>query len=515
MKQCNNNKYWMTCALALGLLAGCSKSITERAEPGFEPQALDANGGTWKTVVLANSGEVAVPAPDAVGSAAYQAELNEILRQQGAIGTADNQLIADWQGSGVIKWNAVARELVAKYNLPPEANPDGSYPVPSAANPGAYPLFPFANPPYASRAYAHFSVALYDALASCWRYKFQYNRMAPAINDARLKRLEPLQQGLPSYPSEDAVVAQVSYRLLKQFFPLDSSRLLQLANGQKRAKLLSGAATPSDVAAADVIANYVADKVINRSRTDGMGAAVGNPTLWAQLESAAVGRGITVPWKSLETPARPPMLPFFGNVQLWNLNSFQRDSLRPGPPPAIGSAAFNQALEEVKQYALQPSGNTWHIALYWADGVSTYTPPGHWNEIACALIAANRLSELRAARTLSLMNMAAQDAGICCWDTKSYYYYPRPSQIDGRIKTIGLPNFPSYTSGHSTFSGAAATVLGYVFPQERANMEAMAKEASLSRLYGGIHYRFDCDAGLAAGNTIGTFSVKRGMADGS
>jgi membrane-associated phospholipid phosphatase len=246
-----------------------------------------------------------------------------------------------------------------------------------------------------------------------------------------------------------------------------------------------------------------------------MANAVGNPTLWAQLEGEAAANGTSIAWKSLETLPRPPMLPFFGHVKSWNISNFQRDSLRPAPPPAIGSAAFNSALAEVREFAKNPTGNTWHIAQYWGDGVGTYTPPGHWNEIACSLIAQYGQNELRAARTLSLMNMAMQDAGICCWDTKSFYYYPRPSQIDGSIKTIGVPNFPSYTSGHSTFSGAAATVLGYIFPQEQANMEAMAKEASISRVYGGIHYRFDCDAGLAAGKAIGSFSVKRGQADGS
>jgi membrane-associated phospholipid phosphatase len=507
--------YYTLFAATLLLFTACNKDITERTVPEYEPQAIDANGGNWKTILLTNTGEATAPAPDAVNSAAYTAELNEIVQLQNSLTAADNQLINDWKNSGVIKWNAVARELVAKYNLPPEANPDGTYPVPSAANPGAYPLFPFANPPYAARAYAAWSVALYDALASCWKYKFQYNRKSPAINDNRIKSLEPIQADLPSYPSEDAVVAQIGYRLLKQFFPLDSARLLQMSNDQKRAKKLSGTASSSDISAAEIIANYVADKVINRSRTDGMANAVGNPTLWAQLESGAAANGTSLPWKSLEAPPRPPMLPFFGNVRGWNISSAQRDSMRPPPPPAIGSAAFTSALAEVKEFAKNPSSSTWHIAQYWGDGVGTYTPPGHWNEIACSLIAQYRQNELRAARTLSLVNMAVQDAGICCWDTKSFYYYPRPTQIDASIKTIGVPNFPSYTSGHSTFSGAAATVLGYIFPQEQANMEAMAKEASISRVYGGIHYRFDCDAGLTAGKAVGSFSVKRGQADGS
>jgi len=125
-------------------------------------------------------------------------------------------------------------------------------------------------------------------------------------------------------------------------------------------------------------------------------------------------------------------------------------------------------------------------------------------------------SELRTARTLALLNTALMDAGVCCWETKYHYYLPRPSQADPEIKTAtGLPNFPAYTSGHSTFSGAAATVLGYVFPEEQENLNAMASEASASRLYGAIHYRFDCEVGLKCGQDIGAYAVKRGQLDGA
>lgn len=495
--------------------SACNKNIEQRAVPNFDPASIEAAGGAWKTVLLTNSGEVTVPAPDATGSASYQSEVANIIQLQTSLTASDKKSIDDWSGSGIIKWNAMASKLVARYNIPPEANPDGTYPAPNAANPGAYPKFPFANPPYASRAYAHLSVALYDALVSCWKYKFQYNRLSPAVNSANVKALETMQTDLPSYPSEDAVVAQVSLRLLKVFFPLDSVELQQMSANHKRAKMLSGVASASDIAAGETIANYVVEKTLARYRADGMGQAAGNPTLWAQLESAAVGRGLTSPWKSLETPARPAMLPYFGNVRLWNLSNSQRDSLRPPAPPAIGSPEFKAALEEVKRYTTNPTAESWRIAMFWSDGAGTYTPPGHWNEIACDLIARNKMNELRAARTLSLLNMAIQDAGICCWDTKSYYFYPRPSQMDAAIKTIGLPNFPSYTSGHSTFSGAAAAVLGYVFPGDKTRLEDMAKEASESRIYGGIHYRFDCEAGLRCGKIIGEFSVARGRQDGA
>jgi membrane-associated phospholipid phosphatase len=84
------------------------------------------------------------------------------------------------------------------------------------------------------------------------------------------------------------------------------------------------------------------------------------------------------------------------------------------------------------------------------------------------------------------------------------------------IKTLtGLPNFPSYISGHSTFSAAAATILGHIIPERADAYNAMAQEAALSRLYAGIHYRSDCDTGLVTGSKVGAYAVQRAMADGA
>lgn len=497
------------------VLASCNKDVNERVVADFEPSNIDSLGGTWKTIHLVSSADIAVPVPQAINSAAYKAELDQIVSMQQAMGTEDNRIINRWKNSGVIRWNEVARELVSVYNIPPEANPDGTYPVPSAANPGAYPKFPFANPPYASRAYAYLHTAMYDALVTVWKYKFQYKRMSPAVNDSRVKSLETIQSNLPSYPSEDAAVAQVAYRMLKVLFPNDTIMLQQMASEQKRAKMMSGIASATDIAAGEQIANAVADKALARLRTDGMGAAVGNPGLWAQMEQDAVARGNTMPWKSMETPARPMMLAMFGNVKLWHISPSQRDSLRPEAPPPVGSDQFKKELEELKNIRRDQNSREWQIALYWADGVGTYTPPGHWNEIAALKVGEEKLNELRTARVFSLLNMGMADAAICCWDTKAYYFSARPTQIDGSIKTIGLPNFPGYTSGHSTFSGAAATVLGYIFPASKPKYDAMAQEASLSRIYGGIHFRADCEVGLRCGKAIGGFSVRFGEKDGS
>ncbi len=79
----------------------------------------------------------------------------------------------------------------------------------------------------------------------------------------------------------------------------------------------------------------------------------------------------------------------------------------------------------------------------------------------------------------------------------------------------GVPNFPSYMSGHSTFSGAAAEILGHIIPENSNEYNAMAQEASMSRMYGGIHYRSDCQTGLVVGKKIGDYAVNRALTDGA
>ncbi len=156
------------------------------------------------------------------------------------------------------------------------------------------------------------------------------------------------------------------------------------------------------------------------------------------------------------------------------------------------------------------------IVHKWADGVGTYTPPGHWNDIAAEYIVNAKFSEVRTARAFALLNMSLHDAVVGCWETKFHYFNPRPSQVDPSIKTCtGLPNFPAYTSGHSTFSGAAATVLSHLFPEHAEGFHAQADEASVSRLYGGIHFRSDIEKGLDHGHVIGEFTVDYAVSDGA
>jgi membrane-associated phospholipid phosphatase len=199
---------------------------------------------------------------------------------------------------------------------------------------------------------------------------------------------------------------------------------------------------------------------------------------------------------------------------MWNVPTVEE--VRSPVPPKPGSAEFNVAVQELQDIAKNLTTEQRKIANWWSDGLNTYTPPGHWNRFAKNFLIKYKFNPLRSARTLAYMNMAIMDAGISCWDTKYYYHYPRPIQAIPGFKTIlGTPNFPAYTSGHSTFSAAGAEVLSYIFPEEAQQCQAWAREAAESRIYGGIHYRFDAEAGLVQGKKVAVYSVNRAKKDGA
>jgi hypothetical protein len=503
--------------IASGILAtSCSKNVDEKNSsfPALNPSNLDVNAGSWKTILLTAPDEIAVAAPIATTSPLYVAELNEIKGWQKNLTPKQQEIIKYWSAGAVLRWNEILRGLVAKRNLPPYQNADGTYPAPSAANPFAYPIFPFANPPYSSRAYAYVATAQYDALVAAYHYKKLYNRSAPYKVDSSVKALLP-KNDLPSYPSEDATVVGATVELLKLLFPADLDFIQQKADEHLLYRIMAGANVRSEMEAGQALGRAVAQKFTARARTDRAGAAGGNPTIWKQMEDQTAATG-EMPWISQESPKRPPQLPLFGKVKTFLFDSATLVSIRPPAPPSTNSEQFKKELNEIMGYSKNFDRERMRIVSYWADGISTPTPPGHWNAIAAENFIAENYSEVRWARNLALLNMSLMDAAVACWDTKFLYFNPRPSQVNPEIKTLtGLPNFPSYTSGHSTFSGAAATILGYLLPSKKAAFEAMANEASLSRMYGAIHYRSDCEQGLKCGQRVGAFAVSRAKTDGA
>jgi hypothetical protein len=510
---------WLFTAItivAVTAIFSCNKSVADRTAgaPALMPADEDVNAGTWKTILLSRPDTFAVATPAATNSTGYIADLNEIKGYQHNLSGDDEQKIKYWNAGGVLRWNEVMRGLVAKYNLPPYQNLDGTYPIPNSANPFAYPLFPFSNPPYAARAYAYVSAAQYDALVACWYYKQLYHRASPYNVDSSIVAKAP-KNTLPSYPSEAAVLAGVTAEMMKLFFPGEIGNIQQLAEEQELSAIKGGSATRSDVTAGEALGRQVAQQFIARGRADRAGAAVGTPAIWQAFVTQTEAAG-QIPWFSLESPARPPMLPVFGKVLPFLFDTLTVVSLRPGPPPLTGSEQMKTETEEINGFVKNPSRENLSIVQFWADGVGTYTPAGHWDAIAAEDFIKKNFSEVRWARNMALLNMSAMDAGIVCWNTKYFYFNPRPTQLNSNIKTLtGVPNFPAYISGHSTFSGAAATILGHIIPERAADYSAMAQQASLSRMLGGIHYRSDCSVGLQVGQNIGNYAIQRALIDGA
>ena len=337
--------------ILLGLLTSCSNDIYDRSEnyPILSPTNNDDLAGTWRPILLSAPDEFSLDAPIATTNSAFTRELNEIKSYQANITDEQKAIIKYWSAGSVLRWNEIMRTLVAKHNLPPYQNADGTYPTPSASNPFANTPFPFSNPPYAARAYAYVSAAQYDALVATWYYKGFYNRVAPYVADTSLNVLVP-KNGMPSYPSEDGVLAGVTVELLKLLFPTEIAYINGKAEEEKLYRIISGANVRSDVEAGITLGRKIATKYITRAAGDGMGAAVGNQTIWTQLQTQTTATGET-PWLSLDLPVRPPMLPLFGNVRSFLMSSSDVVASRPVPPPSTRSAQFATELAEVKKFS--------------------------------------------------------------------------------------------------------------------------------------------------------------------
>ena len=123
---------------------------------------------------------------------------------------------------------------------------------------------------------------------------------------------------------------------------------------QEQAAIMSGAATRADITAGEALGRQVAELFIARARGDNAGKAVGTPTDWSNFVTVTTSQGLT-PWYSLETPQRPPMLPLFCKVKPFLFDSATVVSLRPEPPPAVGSDEMNKDIAEVKNYINNPT----------------------------------------------------------------------------------------------------------------------------------------------------------------
>jgi hypothetical protein len=183
------------------------------------------------------------------------------------------------------------------------------------------------------------------------------------------------------------------------------------------------------------------------------------------------------------------------------------DEFRPAAPPAFDSEKIKADLTELKTFARTPKSN--HKATYWEvfGGARAHTL---WNEVARTKLLEHGASSQAAARVLAALNIAIADVGVACWEAKFHYWFIRPPQLDSELKSVfPPPNHPSYPAAHGCFSTAAATVVAAAFPRDRERMLAMGKEAAEARVWAGIHYRTDIDAGQELGRKVGERTLDR------
>ena len=364
-------------------------------------------------------------------------------------------------------------------------------------------------PPVASRALAILHLSMYEAVNGIARTHEPYR----------------VPSAPPASASVVAAASAAAHDVLVALFPADAATFNTL-HGSTLAGVKDGPQKSVGIHwGQQVAAEYIAWR-----SADGADATAAPP--------AGSGPGAWIPTLPLFAN---DALPHWGSV--WPFVMMHGLQFRPLGPPALISGDWADQYNDVKALGSATSttrtAEQTQIALFWADGAGTETPPGHWNSIAQDVGRALGNTMEQNARLFALLNIAVADAAICAWDAKYSFNFWRPvtairnGDSDGNPATdadpswtplLATPPFPDYVSGHSTFSGAAATVLARFYGTDNIafttgsdflpgvsrsflSFSAAAAEAAASRLYGGIHYRAANEDGLQAGIQIGERAV--------
>ncbi|MEO8335404.1 MAG: vanadium-dependent haloperoxidase [bacterium] len=296
--------------------------------------------------------------------------------------------------------------------------------------------------------------------------------------------------------SEAGAAAGAAATILAGVYPLEQTAIdAQLAADAVRVSAVAsgcGAQFTAGVAAGRV----VGAAVLARAAADGSNA------VWTGTVPAGPGMWVAAP------PPAQPLSPSWGLARPWLMTS--GNQFRPAAPPAFGSAAFVSALTEVRQFSDTRTAEQLRIAQVWGAVVATSGPSGYWSQQGLSLAVAAQLDEMDTARMLAMLHMAGMDASIGCWDAKYAFWYIRPYQSDVAITTpVGRPNFPSYPSAHSCLSAAYGGVLAGLFPSATSTLQAQVDEAGVSRIYAGLHYRFDVTAGQDLGSAVAKLALAK------
>lgn len=372
-------------------------------------------------------------------------------------------------------------------------------------------------PPLAALHLATFHAAIYDTVNSITRTHRNWLIHEPAPADINV----------------EAAIASASFSVLTKLWGQSTNpRNFQIAYDRALAGIPDGLAKTNGVA----WGKTVAEQILAARATSGYDKPVPG-----QYSSNDHGK-----WR--ETPAgfRPPVLPHIATCTPFVMTSC--DQFRAPPPPALDSAQCAEELAYVAKVGARDGAERSEYETlstpFWADDLGSATPPGHWNVIARDLVIRNNLSVPETARLFALLNFATADAGISCWDSKFFYRTWRPEtairELDKKlnphferqpefIPNMSSPAFPSYTSGHSTFSAAASRILERFFGTDDIPFTAMSdglpgavrsyvklsdarKEVGMSRVWGGIHTMADNLVGQECGLALADFVFDTALA---
>ncbi len=481
-------------SVALALAASACSDVNRDNAPTATTAGKKAAGidqaeptaGRWKTWVLTSADQITVaapPAPDSPEAKAEDQELKDVVaKRTPEIADFVKRWGADDQPLSA-PWMQMALEFISAREKDPAAS---------------------------SRAYALLAVATYDATVATWNAKYRYNRKAPDMGD-RLAQPGPD----PSYPNEHAAVAGAASKVLAYLFPeRPAPRLDEAADQAADSRVLAGAARRSDVEAGLDLGRQVGEEVIKHGKADG------SDKPWDGKRPPGIGRGPQF-WEPQPGSVANPVSPLAGSWDTWVLTS--GGQFRPGPPPAFGSPEFLAQAKEVVEVKKNLTEDQKRAAKFWAGGQGTPLPAGIWNQVTIAYLRDLKPTHPQAERAMALATVAMADAGVAAWDAKYTYWDPRP---ENGVQDLGLekgwepylvdsPFFPSYISGHATYSGAVAEVLAFLFPVRAKDFHDKAQEAADSRLWGGIHWRMDNVVGIEVGAKVGQAVIERAKADGA
>lgn len=443
-----------------------ARAQTSSATPQTSFGLLEPQAGTWKTWVLASGSQLRLPPPP--DDAATRAEIDELRALGDRRDAVARDRIAFWgAGAPPYRWVELALDRILKGPV-------------RGLN--------------AARYVALVNVAMYDATIAAWDSKYAYKRPRPSEFDPSLRPMLPNPHS-PSYPSEHAVTAGAASTVLAYLFPNDAKLFADKAEDAGRSRVLAGVEYPSDVRAELELGRTVAARVIERAKTDGF------DTPWTGTVPTGPGR-----WNGIN-----PMFPVAGTWKTWVLSSGSQ--FRSGPPAAHDSAQKAAELAELKNFPRTFDTNEKAFFAQTGDGIFAF-----WYRMASLWMFEDRVDNHapRVARTYALMSIAHHDAMVACWDAKYAYWAIRPFQLDPEVKTLfPTPNHPSYPAAHGCGSGAIAAVMAHLFPREAEFITAKADDMAWSRLWAGIHYRSDIEAGLALGRAVGQLVIERAKSDGA